>query len=77
MTASELIHEAQELYREKGLECSEETLDLLQGVCRHLRRRGIRLTREVLDYNSDVFSAGTSCGMIARQAGDANQHYPS
>jgi hypothetical protein len=63
MTRAQLIRETYALYREKGLECSTEELQILLAVCHHLAWRGVAINREVLDFAVDVIRVKDLLGL--------------
>jgi hypothetical protein len=63
MTRNQLIQEVFALYQEKELICSTEDIQLLLGVIQHLTRRGVPVSREILDFTIDVIRVKSLVGL--------------
>jgi hypothetical protein len=68
MTRNQLLQEVVALYKEKELEYSTEDIEFLAGVLQHLKKRGITLTREILDFTIDVIRFRNLVGLSADQS---------
>jgi hypothetical protein len=68
MTRTQLLQEVVALYKEKELEYSTADIQLLVGVLKHLTRRGITLTREILDFTIDVIRVRNLVGLSAEHS---------